>query len=186
MFFVYVCYVYMRLNIRSPFHPFRTWPYSCIYLWYTCKPNEVYWIIGLLYCNQTRFHLMQKKCFWLLPRLYNGISLELEWQQVSSSLQNSSQYPGRFQQCNSLDDLDSPSDFQFLQDSFRAFGDLSKHTKNNLYLCHPNVPQLSFCSLARSKYLSLFSLSVIFTLWSVGMAKSSLRKVPPLFFVNKY
>ena len=35
-------------------------------------------------------------------------------------------------------------------------------------------------SLARSKYLSLFSLSLIFTLWSTGTAKSTIREV--LFF----
>ena len=39
-----------------------------------------------------------------------------------------------------------------------------------------------FGSLARSWYLSLFSLSFSFTLWSTGTAKSSIRQV--LFFVN--
>ena len=39
-----------------------------------------------------------------------------------------------------------------------------------------------FSSLARSKYLSLFSFSLIFTLWSAGMAKSTIRLV--LFIFN--
>ena len=38
----------------------------------------------------------------------SGLFLELEWQQVSSGLQDSSQYSGRFQQCHLLDVLDFP------------------------------------------------------------------------------
>ena len=37
--------------------------------------------------------------------LADGFSLEIEWQQVSSSLQDSSQYSGRPQQCCRLDSL---------------------------------------------------------------------------------
>ena len=45
--------------------------------------------------------------FWefLTPALADGLSLEFELQQVSSSLQDSSQYSGRSQQCISLDGL---------------------------------------------------------------------------------
>ena len=48
------------------------------------------------------------------------------------------------------------------------------------------LPSLScskvfFGSLARSKYLTLFSLSFSFTLWSAGTAKSAIRQV--LFFL---
>ena len=43
-----------------------------------------------------------------------GLSLEFGWQQVSLSLQGSSQYSGRFQQCFSLDSLHSSSNFQVL------------------------------------------------------------------------
>ena len=39
-----------------------------------------------------------------------------------------------------------------------------------------------FSSLARSKYLSLFSFSLIFTLWSVETAKSTIQQDPSLFF----
>ena len=45
----------------------------------------------------------------------DGLSLEFELQQVSPSLQNSSQYSGRCQRCSSLDGLHSSSYFQVLQ-----------------------------------------------------------------------
>ena len=46
------------------------------------------------------------------PALDDGLSLEFEWQQVSSSLQDSSQYSDRCKQYCSLNGLDSSSDFQ--------------------------------------------------------------------------
>ena len=103
--------------------------------------------------------------------------------QVSSGLQDSSQYSGRPQQCCSLDGLDSPSDFQLFQSPFQAFDTV------------PGVPitigitvtlvLYSFLSfLARSKYLSFFSTSLIFTLWSTETTKSTIRLVP--FFSNYY
>ena len=42
------------------------------------------------------------------PALADGFPLEFEWQQVSSSLQDSSQYSGRPQQCCRLDSLHPP------------------------------------------------------------------------------
>ena len=47
--------------------------------------------------------------------LTDGFSLEFEWQQVSSGLQDSSQYSGRSQKCCSLDGLHSSSNFQIHQ-----------------------------------------------------------------------
>ena len=47
--------------------------------------------------------------------LANGFSLEFEWQQVPSSLQDSSQYSGRPQQCCRLDSLYLSANFQVLQ-----------------------------------------------------------------------
>ena len=44
----------------------------------------------------------------------DGLLLEFEWQQVSSSLHDSSQYSGRSQQCCSLDGLPMSSNFQVL------------------------------------------------------------------------
>ena len=45
----------------------------------------------------------------------DGRSLEFEWQQISSSLQDSSQYSGRSHKFCSLDRLHSFSNFQVLQ-----------------------------------------------------------------------
>ena len=45
-------------------------------------------------------------------------SLKSYWQQISTALQDSSQYSDRSQQCCSLDGLDSSSDFQLFQSSF--------------------------------------------------------------------
>ena len=54
--------------------------------------------------------------------------LESEWQQVSSSLQDFSQYSDRYQQCCSLDHLHSSSYFQILQSLNKSFGDCTKRT----------------------------------------------------------
>ena len=40
-----------------------------------------------------------------------------------------------------------------------------------------------FCSLARSRYSSLFSIFKIFSLWSTGTAKSTIRQVLSFFFL---
>ena len=47
--------------------------------------------------------------------LTDGLSLEFEWKQVSSSPQHYSQYSGRSQLCCSLDDLHLSSNFQVFQ-----------------------------------------------------------------------
>ena len=65
--------------------------------------------------------------------LTGGLSLESEWQQVSSSFQDSSQYSYLSQWCSGLYGIDSSSDFQSLQSSFQAFGDHSKYTNNNWF-----------------------------------------------------
>ena len=52
---------------------------------------------------------------FLTSVLADGFSLEFEWQQVSSSLQDSSQDSGRSQQCCCLDSLYSSANFQVLQ-----------------------------------------------------------------------
>ena len=41
----------------------------------------------------------------------------------------------------------------------------------------PSCSIFSFCSLVRSRYLSLFLLSFSFILWSVGVAKSTIQQV---------
>ena len=52
--------------------------------------------------------------FFILA-LADGLSLEFEWQQISWSLRDSSQYSGRSQKCYSLEGLHSSSNFQVHQ-----------------------------------------------------------------------
>ena len=109
------------------------------------------------------YHFTPYKFFTLA----GGLSLESEWQQVSSGLQDSSQYSGWSQQCFSLDDLDSLSDFQFLQSLSKPLGTISSIPTITVILMFHSF----FSSLARSKYLSIFPFSFIFTLLSVWMVK---------------
>ena len=57
------------------------------------------------------------------PALVDGFSLESEWLQVSSVVQDSSQYSGLSQQCLSLDGFGFSSDLQLFQPSFPVFGE---------------------------------------------------------------
>ena len=63
--------------------------------------------------------------FWefFTPTFADGFPRESEWQQVSSSLQDSSQYSGRSQKYCSLDGLHYSSYFQVLQALYQSFGD---------------------------------------------------------------
>ena len=81
------------------------------------------------------------------------------------SLQDPSQYSGRSQHFSSLDGLYSSSDFQFFQIHFQALEDRFKRANYN-YITIILMFHNFLCSLVRSKYLSLLSLSLIFTLWS--------------------
>ena len=112
--------------------------------------------------------------------LAGGLSRESDWQQVSG-LQDSSHYSGYSQQCCNLDGLDSSSDFQFFRLSFLALGNSSKCTIYNWYHRHLHVPKL-FSSLAKSKYLSIFLSYFLFTRYSVGITKSTIRQILFLFF----
>ena len=99
---------------------------------------------------------------------------------VSLSLQDSSQYSGRTQQCCSMDSLHPCRYFQVLQSLYQSFGDCTNGTSYNWYNRHFHVPQFVcfFNSLAKSKYLSFFSHSFNnSTLWSAGTAKSTIRQV---------
>ena len=60
---------------------------------------------------------------------------------------------------------DLSSHIQFFQSFFKAFKDRSKCTNQNWYSSYSHVPQL-FCSILRSYYLSHFSFSLSFILWS--------------------
>ena len=97
---------------------------------------------------------------------------------MTSGNQDSSQYSSRSQQCCSMNGLDSSTDFQRSQSPFKTFRNRSKCTTYGWYHCNPvcstvcffwggslarseylalHVPQFSFNSLARSRYLSFFS-----------------------------
>ena len=71
--------------------------------------------------------------------LADGFSVEFEWQQASSSFQDSSQYSVRSQYCSSLDGLHSSSYFLVLQSLFQSFGDCTKSTNHNWHKCHFHV-----------------------------------------------
>ena len=81
-----------------------------------------------------------------------------------------------------LDGLHSSSYFQVLQSFYQSFGDCTKSTNYNWYKIHFHVPQF-VRSQARSRYLSLFSHSFNFTLWSAGLAKSTILLVVFIYFL---
>ena len=97
-----------------------------------------------------------------------------------SSLQNSSNYPGRSQQGCSLDVLYSSSYFQVLQSQYQSFCDCAKRINYQRY--HRRFHGLLFfSSLGKSRYLSLFLLSVSFIKGSPGTVKFTIQHV--LFFL---
>ena len=104
-------------------------------------------------------------------------SLKSKWQQVSSAVQDSSQYSSRFWQCCGLDGLNSFSDLQVPQSLFCVFLDYSNGSNNNWYYCHLHDPQL-FNFLERFRYLSSFS----FTLILVPFVSQSTKKIVYLIF----
>ena len=82
------------------------------------------------------------------------------WQQVSSGLQDSSQYYSWSRQCCKLMDLDYFSNFQMFQSPFPIHWGLFQVHQLQVVSSSPAYPQF-FSFLARSKYLSIFSFSGI-------------------------
>ena len=117
---------------------------------------------------------------FLIPTLADSHLLEFKWQQVPSGFLGSSQYCSWSQKCFSLDGLDLSLIFQLFQPPYQAFGNHSKCANYNWYHHYPHAPCF-LSSLSRSKYLSLFLLSLIFTLWSDGTANSTIGQ--GLFFL---
>ena len=101
---------------------------------------------------------------FFIPALANGFSLEFKWLQVSLSLQDSSQYSGRFQQCCNLDCLYSSSYFQVLQSLYKSFSNCTKSNNHDWYNRHFQVPQFF---LFPSKVQVLILLFVFFQFYSV-------------------
>ena len=70
--------------------------------------------------------------------------------------------------------------------SFPSFWDRFKHPNYNWHHCYPYVKRF-FSSLVISKYLSLFLLILIFTEWSTGTAKSTIRQTLfSMSFINSF
>ena len=67
----------------------------------------------------------------LIRALTDGFSLGSEWQQVFSSLQDSSQYSGQSRECFRLDGVHLSSNFQVFQFLYKSFGDCTKCTSYN-------------------------------------------------------
>ena len=98
-----------------------------------------------------------------ITALAGGLSLEFDWQQVSSSLQGSSQYSDRSQQCCNLDVLDSFFDLQFSS----LLSKPSRGVPRAPYIIAITVTLILHSTvsfLARSKYLSIFLLFLFFFL----------------------
>ena len=114
------------------------------------------------------------------PVLANSFSLEFEWQKVSSSLQDSSQYSERSQQRGSLDGQKSFFNFQLFQSLIQSFVDCTKRNNYKWYNCHFIFHSFFFISLVISKY---FSLPFNFTLWSTRTAKFTILQVPSFYLL---
>ena len=68
-----------------------------------------------LFCATIKMNSLFSPLEYFPSVLADSFSLESEWQQVSSSLQDSSQDSGRSQQCCHLDSLYPSANFQVLQ-----------------------------------------------------------------------
>ena len=86
--------------------------------------SDGFWFLRILFVKKVKFLY---NSHWIIiiiiiipleffiSVLADGFSLEFGWQRVSSSLQDSSQYSGRSQQCCHLDSLYPSANFQVLQ-----------------------------------------------------------------------
>ena len=76
--------------------------------------------------------------------------------------------------------LRCPLIFKYSMSFKQSFDDCTERSNYNWYLYYFFVPSYFFISPAKSKQVSLFSISFSFTLWSAGTAKFPIRQV--LFF----
>ena len=114
-----------------------------------------------------------------------GFSVEFEWQRVSSSSLDSSQYSGLL------------NNAVVWMISTRPPTSKSSSPLSNTLLTVPNAPitigiivtcmfLIFFNSLAKARYLSFFSHSFSFILWSSGTAKSTILQILFFFFFVDY
>ena len=99
---------------------------------------------------------------FFMSALADDLSLEFEWQQVSSSLQNSSQYSGRCRQCCGLDGIHSSSYFQVTQSNLLVIV-LRAPITNGINF---HVPQLFFFQFISKVYILILLFS-FFQFYSV-------------------
>ena len=133
---------------------------------------EIRWPVFMLKSHNYYYYYYSTPGESFIPALVGGISLESERQKIFSSHQDSSQYSSWSQHYYSLNDLDSSTDFQFLYSLLQTIMNRAKRTNyelfHSIFIC-----LFFFSSLARSKYLSIYSLSFIFTLWSARTVKNT-------------
>ena len=128
-------------------------------------------------CLLLLLSLLFTPCELFIPILAGGLSLESEWYQVSSCLQ----YSCHFQQCWSLVLILSLIS-NFSSPFFKYFG-TAPSIPTTIGITITLMFYSIFSSLARSKYLSIFLLSFIFTLWYTRMPRSTKQWVH-FVFVN--
>ena len=75
----------------------------------------IWLMVSSLSPHSLHLHLLFTPLEFFTSVVADSFSLEFVWQQVSSSLQDSSQYSGRPQQCCRLDSLHPSANFQVLQ-----------------------------------------------------------------------
>ena len=114
------------------------------------------------------------------PALADGFSLEFEWQQVSSSLQDLSQYSGRSQYCRSFDGLLSSCNFQVLQSLHQFLVDCTMRTDYNWYNRHFYVPQ--FFQFPSKVHVLIF-LFTFFQFYSVVSRDSKVHNLASSLFL---
>ena len=113
--------------------------------------------------------------------LADGFPLRFEWQQISTNLQDTSQYSVRSQKCYSLDGFHSSFYFQVLQSCTNYLVTvLSALIANYITVIFMFHSFLS--SLVKSMYLSLFLLWLSFTLWSAWTTKVTVFQFLYLLF----
>ena len=113
--------------------------------------------------------------------LVDNFSLKLEWQQVSSSFQDSSQYS---QQCCSLDSFHPPQHFQVFQSLYQSFGDCTKSTNYNRYTCHFHIPRSFQFPCKVEVLIPLFAFFHFFLCYLPG--QQSLQSSKSSFFFVDY
>ena len=109
-------------------------------------------------------------------------SLESEWLQISSSLQDSSEYSCRSQQLSTLYGLVSPSDIHLLRFFLKASWDRPKPVNYNWYHGHPDIRHFFFnFSSEVQVFVYLF---VFFYVPSVFRRNAKVHKTLSYFFFS--